>query len=110
MDTQRVLSALCYFSVFFAAFLLPCVVYFVADSEVTKSHAKKAFLSHLIPIAGVPFIIMLALFVAAAEPGAGFVFAILGFIVYGILVLGITIWNVIMGIKALQEPAHTYHL
>ncbi|OCA88196.1 hypothetical protein A8F94_10330 [Bacillus sp. FJAT-27225] len=110
MDTQRILSALSYFSIFFAAFLLPCVIYFVADNEVTKSHAKRAFLSHLIPLAGIPFIIMLAMFAAATEPGAGMAFAILGFIVYGILTVGITIWNVVMGIKVLQDPAHTYHM
>src|SRR5699024_8196626 len=39
----------CYFSVFFAPFLFPIVVYFVVGLEV-KRHAKKALWSHFITL------------------------------------------------------------
>ena len=50
MKGNNILSSLCYFSIFFAPFLLPIIVYFVAEDEV-KYHAKKAFWSHVFPYA-----------------------------------------------------------
>ncbi|WP_240322192.1 hypothetical protein, partial [Serratia marcescens] len=49
------------FSVFFAGFLFPLVVFFVTEDKDTKRHAKKAFLSHLIPLIPVPFVIYSAI-------------------------------------------------
>ena len=51
MDNQRILSALCYFSILFAPFLLPLIVYFVSPDTEVKYHAKRSLLSHLIPVA-----------------------------------------------------------
>ncbi|MDM5330307.1 DUF4870 domain-containing protein [Neobacillus sp. CF12] len=103
MDTRKVLSGLCYFSIFFAGILFPLVVMFASGDEVTKSHAKKAFLSHLIPLIPVPLLIF-ALFndINAINNEAIPVFTL---VTAGILVLVsliVTIWNVIKGVKALM--------
>ncbi|WP_059172053.1 DUF4870 domain-containing protein [Bacillus sp. FJAT-27445] len=103
MDTKKILSGLCYFSIFFAPFLFPIVVYFVAEDSITKEHAKKALLSHLIPFAAIPFALLGAVMGMGFDPGAGFGFAMLGMAVYGILSLIVIIWNVIKGIKVIQE-------
>ncbi|WP_240514898.1 DUF4870 domain-containing protein, partial [Bacillus cereus] len=43
-----ILSSLCYFSIFFAPFFFPILLYLICEGEV-KYHAKKAFWTHLIP-------------------------------------------------------------
>ncbi|WP_316572357.1 DUF4870 domain-containing protein [Neobacillus sp. YIM B06451] len=101
MDTRKILSGLCYFSIFFAPFLFPIVVYFVVDDFITKEHAKKALLSHLIPFVAIPFAMLGA--IAGAGSDAGFGIAILGMGIYGILSIGVIIWNVVKGIKTIQE-------
>ncbi|WP_053368212.1 DUF4870 domain-containing protein [Bacillus sp. FJAT-27245] len=103
MDTRKVLSGLCYFSIFFAPFLFPIVVYFVAEDLITKEHAKKALLSHLIPFVAIPFAMLGAIAGAGAGSDAGFGIAILGMGIYGILSIGVIIWNVVKGIKTIQE-------
>nr|WP_233252884.1 MULTISPECIES: DUF4870 domain-containing protein [unclassified Geobacillus] len=62
MNSNKVLASLCYFSIFFAGFIFPIVVYFVADDQAVKQHAKKAFLSHLIPAATILLFIISAIF------------------------------------------------
>jgi hypothetical protein len=57
MDTRKVLSGLSYFSIFFAGILFPLVVMLASGDNVTKSHAKKAFVSHLIPLIPTPLLI-----------------------------------------------------
>ena len=105
MDTKKVLSALCYFSVFFAPFLLPIVVFFIAEDAGTKHHAKSALLSHLLPLVAIPIALAAFFFSISGDPGAGFVaIPFLGFAAYGLLTLAIIIWNIIKGIKVLQEP------
>ncbi|WP_409272205.1 DUF4870 domain-containing protein [Neobacillus sp. SCS-31] len=101
MDTRKILSGLCYFSIFFAPFLFPIVVYFVVDDSITKEHAKKALLSHLIPFVAIPIALLGAM--AGAGSDAGFGIAIIGMGIYGILSIGVIIWNVVKGIKTIQE-------
>ncbi len=48
MKSEHILSSLCYFSVFFAPFIFPIVVYFLSDKGI-KNHAKSALFIHLIP-------------------------------------------------------------
>lgn len=117
MDNQRILSALCYFSILFAPFLLPLIVYFVSPTAEVKYHAKRSLLSHLIPVVLgiVGFIVLVIGSIAVfsttvdgtAEPSTSFNFLTAGlpflFIaVYGILYLIVLIWNIIQGIKVLQ--------
>lgn len=100
---DKIFSSLCYFSIFFAGFLFPLIIYFVTTEEKVKSHAKGALVSHLIPV----FTICMAIVTFSGEllgtqshfPFGGiallFVSAILSFI--------IMIWNVFKGIQVLQS-------
>lgn len=99
MKVEAILSSFCYFSIFFAPFLFPIVVYFVVRDEETKSNAKKAFLSHLLPLAAA-FLIVLLFIAAGGDPGiaiitVGLVFFLLSFIVF--------IWNIVRGIQVLLD-------
>lgn len=102
MDTRKVLSGLCYFSIFFAGILFPLVVMLASGDDVTKSHAKKALLSHLIPLIPVPLLIF-AIFndINAINNGAIPVFTLVSAGIMVLVSLIVTIWNVIKGVKAL---------
>ena len=50
MSNHKLLAALCYFSVFFALYLLPVIIYFVTDDSEVKHHAKRSLVSHLVPV------------------------------------------------------------
>lgn len=103
MDTRKVLSGLCYFSIFFAGILFPLVVMLASGDDVTKSHAKKAFLSHLIPLIPVPLLIF-AIFndINAINNDAIPVFTLVSAGILILISLIVTIWNVIKGVKALM--------
>jgi hypothetical protein len=64
VNFNKVLASLCYFSIF------PIVVYFVADDQAVKQHAKKAFLSHLIPAATIFVFIVSAIFAGLTGGGS----------------------------------------
>ncbi len=108
LSTNKVLSALCYFSVFFAPFILPIVVYFVVEDVEVKRHAKRSLVSHLIPAATILLFIALAaspvLFGHWGEESlfVGGGLAWLGFLVAGVVNLVVVIWNVIKGIQVLK--------
>ena len=117
MDNNRVLSSLCYFSIFFAGFILPLIVYFVATEQEVKSHAKRAFISHLLLIIPTILGIILFIFSMAASPlnyemnitnepsGTGTFLVIAWFIfviVEVVLSIAVFIWNIIQGIKVLR--------
>ena len=59
-QSEKILSSLCYFSVFFAPFLLPIIVWIVADKPVS-THAKNSVLYHIYPyILGALSVLLLA--------------------------------------------------
>jgi uncharacterized membrane protein len=95
---NKVLSALCYFSLFFAPFLLPLVVYFIADEQEVKGHAFVSLLSHLLPLIVVPFFALGFGMDQAALP----LFLVL-IVIGAILVIGTTVWNIVRGIQLLKE-------
>ncbi|MEH7012089.1 DUF4870 domain-containing protein [Neobacillus niacini] len=101
MDTRKVLSGLCYFSIFFAGILFPLVVMFASGDDVTKGHAKKAFLSHLIPLIPAPLLIF-AIFndLNAINNQAIPVFTLVTAGIMVLVSLIVTIWNLIKGVKA----------
>lgn len=102
MEGNKILSALCYFSIFFAPFLFPIIVYFVTEQEV-KEHAKKALWSHLIPLL-VLFLGVIGFGFMGVNGWSHFGIAILIVcIVFGILALYYFIWNIIQGIKVLMN-------
>ncbi|SEM90804.1 DUF4870 domain-containing protein [Paenibacillus sp. OV219] len=96
MESNKIISALCYFSIFFAGFIVPVVIYFVTNDYEVKQHAKRALFSHLIPLIAVP-LFLVAIF--GGHVGSilfiGLIAALLGFTV--------VIWNVVMGIRVLSR-------
>ncbi len=48
MKSDKLLSSLCYFSVIFAPFLFPIIVFFFSAGEV-RSHAQKSLWIHIAP-------------------------------------------------------------
>lgn len=113
MSNTKLLSSLCYFSIFFAPLLLPIIIYFASDEYEVKQHAKKSLISHIIPmtllVAG--FVLMsfsifsfnLRSVSIGDEPFlfwglAPFLFIIL----YGVLFFIVLVWNVYQGIKVLR--------
>lgn len=110
MNNNKILAALCYFSVFFAPLLLPIIVFFITDDKEIKHHAKRSLVSHLIPtillVAG--FIIFSFSMLSFQDQmfGSGFGFwqltPFLFMLLYGVLFLAIVIWNVIQGVKVMR--------
>lgn len=102
MESNKILSSLCYFSIFFAAFLFPIVVYFVTQDYKIKTHAKRAFFSHLLPFLTVALIFVFSFFSinhTNGSVGLAFVGIALGIIINIVVV----IWNIIQGIKVLTH-------
>lgn len=101
MDTtQRVIASLNYFSIFFAPFLFPIIVYFVTTNESVKYHAKRALLSHIIPVLvmiGSIVTGIILVFSNFAGVAAGTI--ALGYLAAGILYFIFMIWNIVQGIK-----------
>lgn len=101
MESRKVLSSLCYFSIFFAGFIFPLVVYFASSDQGTKVHAKKSLFSHLIPLILMPFVV-----VAVINDSVNFqneipVFTIISLIAIAISGIAVTIWNIVKGVKVL---------
>ncbi|WP_042353992.1 DUF4870 domain-containing protein [Bacillus rubiinfantis] len=101
METRKVLSSLCYFSIFFAGFIFPFVVWLASGDGVTKQHAKKAFLSHLIPIIPMIFMIFAIISDAINIQEQMPVMTVVSIVVTGLVWLIMVIWNIIKGIKVL---------
>ncbi|WP_226655402.1 DUF4870 domain-containing protein [Guptibacillus hwajinpoensis] len=96
MSVEKVMSSLCYFSVFFAPFLFPIIVYFVVRDEEVSYHAKRSIVSHLLPFLTI-ILALLAIFVMDVG-----VVIILGFILFSLLNVVVFIWNIVKGIQVLR--------
>ncbi|MBT2689090.1 DUF4870 domain-containing protein [Bacillus sp. ISL-47] len=103
METRKVLSALSYFSIMFAGFIFPLIVFFATGDPEVKRHAKSAFLSHLIPLVPVPFIIFAAVTQFTVTGQDIPVFFLAAVVITIILSLIVLIWNIIKGVKVLIE-------
>ncbi|MEH7225315.1 DUF4870 domain-containing protein [Bacillus sp. JJ1566] len=101
MNTDKLIAALCYFSVFFAGFILPIVVYFLVQNPAVKKHALHALVSHIIPAVTVVFIIIPFFFMWSVEVFAAAM--VLVFILLAIINIGIVIWNIVKGIQVLAQ-------
>jgi predicted Co/Zn/Cd cation transporter (cation efflux family) len=115
LQNNKLLAALCYFSVFFAPLLLPVIIYFITDDREIKFHAKRSLVSHLVPV-----VLLIAGFVIftfsmfsftnriSGIPGEDFGFGFWQFtpflftLIYGLLFIIIVIWNLIQGVKVLR--------
>ena len=101
-SSSKVLSSLSYFSIFFAPFLLPVLVYVLSKEEDVKHHAKRALVSHIVPlfviIFGIGFGVVLGLSVVDTY-SMGTV--IISYVTGGLLYVIFFDWNIIQGIKIL---------
>jgi hypothetical protein len=98
MDSRKVLSGLSYFSIFFAGFIFPLVVFLASNDDITKMHAKKALLSHLVPLIPVPVLIFAI--ISEASNNQVPVFTIIMIVVMIVTGIIVSIWNIIKGVKA----------
>ncbi|GAA0414899.1 MAG: DUF4870 domain-containing protein [Bacillota bacterium] len=104
MKPNNILSSLSYFSIFFAPFLFPIIVYFVADKSV-KHHAIKALWAHLVPFITIVCIIVIAVTLGISQLSQ----TVNGGILIGVAILAVIvnvyffIWNLVRGIKVLNE-------
>ncbi|WP_077619482.1 DUF4870 domain-containing protein [Bacillus sinesaloumensis] len=101
MNTDKLIAALCYFSIFFAGFILPIIVYILVQNPAVKKHALHALISHIIPFATIVFVLIPFLFIWSVEAFA--VVMLLVFILLGIINIGIVIWNIVKGIQVLAQ-------
>jgi hypothetical protein len=113
MTNNKLLSALCYFSIFFSPLLLPAIVYFVTDDHEVKGHAKRSLISHLIPV-----VLLIAGFILFSYSMVSYesrmhtmltgqfdfwgLAPFLFMLIYGLLFLIVVIWNVYQGVKVLK--------
>src|SRR4051812_47515962 len=113
LSNPKLLSSLCYFSIFFFPLLLPFIIYIATDESEVKFHAKRSLISHLIPvillIAGIT-IFSLSMFSIdnrmSTIIGGGFDFwsfaPFIFTLLYSLLFLIILIWDVFQGVKLLK--------
>lgn len=96
MDTNRLLAALCYFSIFFAGFIVPIAVFIVSNDPYVRRHAKGAFFSHALPFV-LLFTAMLAFWLSPTnvDPFTGLL------LLSGIAYVAVMIYNVVQGIRVL---------
>ena len=113
LPSNNTLSSLCYFSIFFSPLLLPVIIYLVTDDSEVKFHAKRSFISHIIPIALLILgFILFSLSMFSVENrmfemmNAGFNFwsasPIFFMLLYGLVTLIIFVWNIVQGVKLIK--------
>lgn len=97
---RQLLSSLSYFSIFFAPFLLPLIVWILSPDAYVAKHARRALFSHVfLVIAAIPMIYM-----AVTSGSFG---SIIGYLIlFGIIYFGAFVYNIIMGIQVLRETAY----
>jgi hypothetical protein len=101
METRKVLSSLCYFSIFFAGFIFPLIVYFASGDDVTKRHAKKSIISHLIPLIPTPLLVFALYYDFANTPDRVPALTIISIVILIVIWIVVVIWNIIKGVKVL---------
>ena len=105
METSKVLSGLGYLSVLFAGILFPLVLFLATEDKRTKYHAKKAFLSQLITLIPIPFVIITAIFQIGMNPSE-LPLLFIGSILLAVIVnLIVAIWNIIKGIQVFTSES-----
>ncbi|MCZ2260226.1 DUF4870 domain-containing protein [Sporosarcina sp. G11-34] len=113
MPSNKTLSTLCYFSIFFSPLLLPIIILLVTDDTEVKFHAKRSLISHILPVALliVGFVIFsMSMFSAEnrmLEMVTGrfniwSVSPIIFILLYGLVTAIIFLWNIIQGVKLLK--------
>ena len=103
METRRILSALCYFSMFFAGFIFPLVVFVVSEDSTVKNHAKKALISHFIPFIPAPLLAISIYHDIAKGEDIFPILTISSIVVMVVISITVLIWNIVKGVKVLKE-------
>ncbi|MGG1876284.1 DUF4870 domain-containing protein [Paenibacillus campinasensis] len=94
---KQLLSSLSYFSIFFAPFIFPFLVWVLSDNAYIARHARHALLSHLIPvIAAIPLIYLMF---NAEVLGSVIMYLIL----FGLIYFLTFVYNVLKGVQVLRE-------
>ncbi|WP_080873537.1 DUF4870 domain-containing protein [Oceanobacillus timonensis] len=107
MEGNKLLSSLCYFSIFFAPFLFPILVWIFGNEE-TKAHAKKALWTHLIPIIAIIIAGSIIVLIRVGQIGQGnpdgmlLITTMIAIAVCFIIDIYYFIWNIVKGIKVLS--------
>ncbi|MCT6923871.1 MULTISPECIES: DUF4870 domain-containing protein [Bacillales] len=107
MEDRRILSALSYLSIFFAPFIAPIIIWLVSQDSDVRRHAKRALISHIIPIglgllAGV-FFLFTTIFGGAQEDATLFFAGFGGMLLYGLVYLGFVIWNIVQAVLVFRN-------
>ncbi|MEG0385352.1 DUF4870 domain-containing protein [Solibacillus cecembensis] len=108
MDNSKGLSAIGYLSIFFAPFIVPLLIFIVSKDTAVRFHAKRAFISHLVPfvlgILFLAFFVSSSLFVSNAFSfnDSSILVPIIIFILYLLLSFTISIWNLVQAIKVMR--------
>ncbi|PTF03969.1 hypothetical protein BUY45_06175 [Staphylococcus devriesei] len=102
LSSNKILSSLCYFSVFFAPFLFPIVIWIIS-SEYTAHNAKKALAYHALPY--ICLILAIIIFGTNNTISNSLMFNIMFFIAIILILASIfyVIKNIYMGIKVLLD-------
>ena len=103
MEQSKGVNALSYLSAFFAPFIVPIIIYFASKDVEIRHHAKRALISHIVPLV-IGIILFIAFFFTvgnadSAAIGFGYIVAFVG---YMLLVFAFSIWNVVQAIKVLR--------
>jgi len=97
---RQLLSSLSYFSIFFAPFILPILVWLLSQDAYVAKHARRALFSHLFPLlAAIPLIYM-------AVTSGSFASVVGYLILFGIIYFGSFVYNIVLGIQVLREPSY----
>ena len=102
METKKIISSLCYFSVLFVGGVFPLVVYFASEELEIKTHAKRAFFSHIVPLITIPIAVLAAYFGITGNESALIYIIIPAVLICALLTFSVLIWNIVQGIKVLR--------
>lgn len=113
MSNSKLLSAICYLSIFFFPLFIPFIIYFITNEKEVKLHAKRSFISHIIPVILLLFgMFFFSLSMFSVEKrmldlidGRFFLWSTAPFLfslLYSALLIVVYIWNGYHGIKLLK--------
>ncbi|MBP2000439.1 heme/copper-type cytochrome/quinol oxidase subunit 4 [Paenibacillus shirakamiensis] len=95
---RQVLSSLSYFSIFFAPFIFPIILWIIAGDVIVRKHASKALMSHLFPfLAAIPLLYFV--FISSNHPASLLIYIL----IFAIIYFGSFVYNIVQGIRVLTE-------
>lgn len=105
MNGNKLLSAFSYWSVLFAPILFPIMVWIVGEPD-TKSHAKRALWTHILPtitaIVGFAALGIISISVREVEVTLG-IGSVITVALCGMISVYFFIWNIVKGIRVMKS-------